>query len=149
MSRLSTYLCLLMVGVASGHAGSVAACQCGPKPPVSEALARSPHVFIGVVTAIEPAHTPISTSSGVNDLISAQRITLRVGQRWKGASAQTIVLHSLSDCAFSFTAGQSYLVFAEASWFDPGYLEATKCLPTALRSKASEIIRALGPPLQR
>jgi len=137
----------LVVGLSLLLCKPALSCQCGTIPPPAEALARAEHVFLGLVEAIDEAPVTLKADDTHSWSGSVPRITFRVGQRWKGAPGQRVFIHSITNCAYKFELGRSYLVFAERSFLTEA-LEATRCLPTAPRSYAAESIRSLGPPLK-
>jgi hypothetical protein len=114
--RALIHACVLFAGFCAISEGRTSACECGAKPSVAESFAQSSHVFLGVVTTLEPVPSPASSNPGFAERYPSQRVTFRVGQRWKGAAQQQLVLHSLSDCSFPFQLGQAYLVFAGPSF---------------------------------
>src|SRR5450755_4722862 len=88
-----------------------AACQCGALPSVERALLFADHVFVGTVTAIEEVQLVVNEGTS-QATIRVSRTTLRVGRRWQGNRARTITVYGLSNCAYPFERGRSYLVFA-------------------------------------
>ena len=137
--------CVLFAGLGAISEDRASACECGAKPSVAESFKHSSHVFLGVVASLEPVPSPASSDPGFAERYPSQRVIFRVGQRWKGAAKQQLVLHSFSDCSFPFQLGQAYLVFAGPSFTGGTNLEATVCTPTALRSRAAASIKELGP----
>ena len=119
---------------------SARACSCIERPPLVDAsamaneVARFAAILDGIVLAVDTAR------HGVNATIVVQR-------HWKGALADTVVVHTSFDggtCGLSFTVGTRYLIFASREslgWY------ATICSPSvSWGSEAERRVQLLGRP---
>ena len=115
-------------------------CRCAPRAPVSAAVEQAEAVFSGVVLS----------TSGERDPAQPERwpveVTLQVTRRWKGPSADTLVVRTGEgggDCGYPFQVGAEYLVYASGK----DVLYTGICHRTRLVLTAGEDLDVLGPPL--
>jgi hypothetical protein len=128
---------------------SVGACSCGLQASPREAVQNASYVFIGTVTSVEPtgAHFGLGI---LPPSAPAYRTVFKVAQRWKGPAISELSAYALSNCAFTFERGGTYLVFLEGSSSPQDRPQASKCLPTRALPAAtaySEALSLLGPAL--
>lgn len=141
MIRLTRFrLLVLMVAanfVVAGSlvAGEAYACSCALISTPEEELEYSAAVFSGTVTKVKEGRSRLG------------RATFDVKESWKGVSGESVSVYGHGDgifCGLNYDEGKSYLVYAERRGKDD--LKAAQCTSTKLLSKASEDLRALGPP---
>ena len=119
------------------------ACQCGARRSVAEAVAEASDVVAGMVVRADQAKVHFTLSGSIKSAV-VDRVVLRVQKRWKGTSARELQIYSLSNCAFGFQQGMSYLVYASGRP-SGGYLEASRCSRTQRCRTAREDLGELGP----
>ena len=79
--------------------GTADACMCGEWQTPAEAFENATHVFVGTVLKIE----------ALSDRID---VVLRVQERGKNATSDTITIATRGTCAYPFEVGRQYLVYA-------------------------------------
>jgi hypothetical protein len=142
------HLVLLIAALDVGLSPQARACQCGTRPPVDVALARSEVVVAGVVTEVKTVRVKLFPQSSYAQFAEVPRATLKVQKQWKGVPEHTVVLFAPGNCAYLFEAGRSYLVFAGRSdALATSALEASICLPTKPFRQAGPELALLGPPM--
>jgi hypothetical protein len=126
--------------------------MCGDdKPTVAEARHAARIVFLGEVIALEYEPVAPTQSGKAREELTARFHVERV---WKGNLAREVVLFteqyqapdfsiSVVICAYQFTVGKRYVVFAGVSSADQKP-RALYCSRTAEVEKAREDLRALG-----
>jgi hypothetical protein len=138
-------LLLVLSGACLLRSERAPACQCGQKPSTEEALAQAQVVVAGVVTAIKQVPVTYTGVAGPHS-DTLRRFTVKVQKRWKGSAESELYVFEVSNCAYQFTVGHAYLVFASPAFGTAAPLEATICLPNKPYGKASPELAVLGPP---
>ncbi|HEX2190563.1 MAG TPA: hypothetical protein VHG51_16765 [Longimicrobiaceae bacterium] len=133
-------LSLLLTSAALAAAPCEAAparCSCIPPRPPLEALAQADAVFSGTVVSVEERRG----EGGMGEL----EVRIVPDRRWKGAAADTVVVHTADNsaaCGVAFAPGEAYLVYAYGS----DGLRASLCSRTAPLAQAADDEEALGTP---
>lgn len=115
----------------------VYACKCRtPSPDI--ALSRADAVFEGRVESVWPKLFP---KTG----LVWPTYKFRIFRAWKGEFKDKYVVLCLdrTDCAYFFSVGQTYLVYANRNFFD--HLTSTFCSRTKFANEAKEDFEFLGP----
>jgi hypothetical protein len=105
-----------------------ALCSCAIRSP-EVSLAGAQVVFEGVVAQVEEMSGELG-----------QPVTLRVTRAWKGAAADTLVVHDAHPCGVYFRVGEAYLVYGIRT--PDGRLYTTFCARSRLLADAAEDLRA-------
>lgn len=128
-------------------AASTAALGCScfwTERPVSQDVNESAAVFLGRAVAAWVVERQVIDNHTWTFLLT----TFRVSQSWKGIDDPgTVDVFSVwgnDSCAYSFTLGSEYLVFARHN--GQGELSAGMCSRTSPKARAASTISALGTP---
>ena len=112
------------------------ACSCIGQSP-AEALSSADALFAGKVLNV----ATVQPRTALGD----QQVQLRVRRSWKGRFGGVAVVITPTDgCAYAFTRGEYYLVYAYRS--KDGQLRTNMCTRTETLSRAGEDLAALGEP---
>lgn len=127
------------------------ACQCGERPTVPVAAARSDVVAIGRISRI--AHAP-GLRVGEVHLEDPIVATMVVEASWKRRVHKLEIISGFSDCEYrDFTVGQRYLVFAASEIPSVGKHDtvvwAPRCWPTQQQGGSGTLLPELGEPMFR
>lgn len=120
---------ILVLSVLAFLPGSAFACKCVPPPAVAVAFDQAGAVFEGTVTEV-----PTGTS---------EIVTFKVHRGWKGDVKETAAVKSnahVNMCAYEFTAGQKYLVYATK---DGAEWSTSICSRTKLARRAKTEMKKL------
>lgn len=145
LSIPAVFAIVLAVGLALAAPQIAHACSCIENPPPGEALEGADYVFTGTVTMIRstdpgPGGQSFPKSTVKFDVQSVYKGN--VGGKFSVETAQ-----SSAACGFTFTEGETYLVYAYSG--DGGGAPSTSlCSRTAALSDAGEDIEALGEPMK-
>ena len=110
------------------------ACRCAAPPAPLAALQQAKAVFEGQVVRVQTA--------GLQE-----EVTLTVTQVWKGgvgATATVLTPSSSEACGYTFSVGDTCVVYAQGTEGDP-HLYVSLCSRTRLNGDAEEDYTSLGP----
>ena len=134
---------VLLVAFAASTAALGCSCVWTERP-VSQDVNESAAVFLGRAVAARVVERQVTDSYTGAFLVT----TFRVSQSWKGiddpGTIDVLSVWGDNSCAYSFTLGSEYLVFARGS--GQGELSAGGCSRTSLGAQAASENRALGTP---
>lgn len=118
-------------------------CECDPTRPVSEELEYSAAVFIGTVERVN-----VPQWDGTGPIPGSQEYFFRVSRSWKEmkTGSVSVTIRPLSDCAYTFLVGKTYLVYA-AMEPQSRKLLATNCSRTVSIEEADDDLAELPEPL--
>jgi hypothetical protein len=129
------FVAFLTLLLATIHSQRAEACTCPGISPC-QALSYADRIFTGVVTDV----SPILAADGT--VATGTTVTLVADRSFLGASG-TVVLHSkLSSCAYQFTVGTRYLVYAGKN--PDGSFSTSICSRTKVLADADEDLRFLS-----
>lgn len=141
----ATGVALAILVAAMTTPADLQACQCGKKPSTREATATSDVVFAGTVTSLRPLLARVSESPAV-DRRPNQDVEFKVLRAWQGIGSSDFKIKlAQNSCTFSFTSGQTYLVFARRENPESPEFFVSICTPTKLLSTAQADLKELGP----
>ena len=148
---------ILVLTLAAGpYAGPARACSCAGSLGAEEELRYSDAVFTGemIRAGIEDPRPDDGAMFG--------GVEFRVDESWKGVSGESAVVYGQalsyygkleegkmyveSSCAYSFSKGESYLVYATR--YENGF-RVEACSGTKTLAGADKDLEALGPPIDR
>lgn len=119
------------------------ACQCAERAAdAATALEAASAVFEGTVVDVR-----LTFGSEHGWLFPVPEYSFAITKAWKGVSSPQIrLLGGYSNCAYTFRAGSSYLVYAGDHWEKRGRLSSSICDRTMPLAMASRDISTLGAP---
>jgi hypothetical protein len=129
-------MALVVLGLVALLPDCASACSCMPPLPTERELAQSSAVFAGEVVSITKGE-PGSARGPATFTVS-----FRVSEVWKGPEQETLQVSTAreeSACAYRFSEGREYLVYA---WGKK--MEVASCGRTTPLSEASADLRVLG-----
>ena len=130
--RLASTFAALLLAAAPAF---TLACKCVPPPPPKQALEKAAAVFVGTVVAENKEKKP-----------GGRELELEVSGVWKGALPKRITVYTATDsaaCGFPFQLGETYVVY---TYLDGDRHLTNLCTRTALKTNATEDLKALGEP---
>lgn len=144
MHRMGAVGCrswILAVVFLVGASLTAAACSCGPKPDVDQALSAAAAVFAGRVVALElvPDSDP---AIGVS--MEHLRVTVAVHSMWKGEIEDLAIVTTAFTCCvcgFRFEIGEEYLIYA---YDQDGVYRTSICDRTKVLGDAGDDLEQLG-----
>lgn len=119
-------------------------CSCPERLSVDEELKQSKEVFVGTVERVDMPDWDDSTGN-----IGLQNYVFKVRTSWRSyAPTITVSVRPLSDCAYTFIVGKTYLVNTRGDPTDQALSMGTMCSRTAPLEHAAEDIAELGEPVR-
>ena len=121
--------CILMMWAAIQ--APILTCDClAPTP--EGALQAAAVIFVGTVRSIEPVHIADGKVKKGGDPngspVTWRAVKFRVVEAFKGvSSSRVVIISSAPRCEIGFELGQTYLVYAHSSGYQPGFLTTTGC----------------------
>lgn len=141
MKSATTSLTAVLLVLVWGGLQEVQACSCaGPLPP-NQALQEASSVFTGTVVSIDSVEFSFDTWT-----VLQHRVTLNVGQSWKGVDSTTVFVYTATNsaaCGYYFEPGQEYLVYTYL-WAELGEQSTGICTRTRHIQNAADDFTALG-----
>ncbi len=136
---------VLAAGLLLGAPQIAHACSCVENPPPAEALEGADYVFTGTVTMIKSTNPAPGGQSFPKTTVKLDVQSVYKGNVGGKFSIETA--ESSAACGFTFSEGESYIVYAYAG--DGGGAPSTSlCSRTATLSDAGVDIDALGEPMK-